>query len=449
MLEAVLLVLTFFGLLALPLAPGLLERLRPRDDQPVEIDLLATGDPRDAGARFREALRGADSGVAALVAPGTAPASGALRTGPPVPEIHGKLRVPAGGEALLVLRVLGEAEVGERARLLDLYTQGGARLGSGVRVRALAADGDLVLGPECVVEDLIDTEATASVGPHCDLGRSASAARELHVGDGCTFRRLWGLPVAVDGPAAAAVSGPPVRVDVTIEDVVLWVGQRLSLPAGLVLERDLVVHGEVRVGAGAVIRGSLKAHGAIYLGEGVRVEANVIGRRGIHVEGGARIAGCVYAGGDVFIGPGAQVGGPKGFKTVYAGDRSPWRKRCWSSAGWWPSAAAPCDGCREAEPTPPPRLRPGGFHRAVARGRARHQGIDQAAGRPEHLVHRAVERGLVRLRRRVGPAELAHELERCRADLVVGVTIRLRPAGAEARFVVRVVDAVFRVTPGR
>jgi hypothetical protein len=234
-----------------------------------------------------------------------------------VAEVLAELRLPAGAKAPPLLRVLGEAEVGERARLRDLYVQGNARLGPGVRVRALAADGDLALGPGCVVEDWIDTEATAWVGPRCDLGRSASAAKELHVSDGCTFRRLWGLPVTVAGPAAAA-SAPAVRPDMTIEDFVLWAGRRLTLPPGLVLERDLVVHGEVLVGAGAVIRGSLKAHGAIHLGQGAQVEANVIGRRGIHIEGGTRIGGCVYAEGDVFIGPGAQVGRPQGFKSVYS-----------------------------------------------------------------------------------------------------------------------------------
>jgi hypothetical protein len=304
-LEAGLLVLAFLGLLTLPLVPGLLELLRPRDDKPTELDLLATVDPREAGTRLRRALVGAE-------------AAGASRAGPPVAEVRAELRLPAGAKAPPLLRVTGEAEVGERARLRDLYVHGNARLGPGVRVRALAADGDLALGPGCVVEDWIDTEATAWVGQRCDLGRSASAAKGLHVGEGCTFRRLWGLPVTVDAPTHTAGSAPAVRGDVTIEDFVLWVGRRLTLPPGLVLERDLVVHGEVLVGAGAVIRGSLKAHGAIHLGEGVQVEANVIGRRGIHIERGTRIAGCVYADGDVFIGPGAQVGRPQGFKSVYS-----------------------------------------------------------------------------------------------------------------------------------
>jgi predicted acyltransferase (DUF342 family) len=304
-LEAGLLLLAFLGLLALPLVPGLRELLRPRDDRPTELDLLATVDPREAGTRLRQALAGAEAG-------------GAGRAGPPVAEVLAELRLPAGAKAPPLLRVLGEAEVGERARLRDLYVQGNARLGPGVRVRALAADGDLALGSECVVEDWIDTEATAWVGRRCDLGHSASAAKGLHVGEGCTFRRLWGLPVTVDASASTVWSAPAGRGDMTIEDFVLWAGRRLTLPPGLVLERDLVVHGEVLVGAGAVIRGSLKAHGAIHLGEGVQVEANVIGRRGIHIERGTRIAGCVYADGDVFIGPGAQVGRPQGFKSVYS-----------------------------------------------------------------------------------------------------------------------------------
>ncbi len=319
-LEALVLLVAFLGLLALPLMPGFRELWRPRDNQPIDIDPNATANPREAGLSFRQLVR-------PLLAPAgaAAPAPSPLDAARPTPyEVHQDLRVPPDARRPVRLLALGGAEIGDRADLADVYVDGPVRAGADVRFSALAAEGDLTLGARCVVEEWVDTETTAWIGPGCELGRSASAGRELHLGAGCVFRRLWGLPISTETAAAgeampeAAPGRPGLR---TIDDVVVWAGRRLTLPAGLVLERDLVVYGEVEVGAGSVIRGTIKAHGAIQLAEGVQVDANLICRRDVRIAGGARIGGNVVAEGDVFIGPGTQIGQKDGFKSVYATGR--------------------------------------------------------------------------------------------------------------------------------
>src|SRR5262245_14494981 len=57
---------------------------------------------------------------------------------------------------------------------------------------------------------------------------------------------------------------------------------------------------------------------------------------------------------------------------------------------------------------------------AVLRRRRRRQRVDQAAGDVGHFVNGAIERLFVRFRRRVESAQLADELQRCRADFLVG-----------------------------
>jgi hypothetical protein len=55
----------------------------------------------------------------------------------------------------------------------------------------------------------------------------------------------------------------------------------------------------------------------------------------------------------------------------------------------------------------------------IARFGARRERLDQAAGGGRHLVDGAVERVLVRLRRRIEAAQFPHELDRRGADLLV------------------------------
>src|SRR5262249_31737302 len=136
------------------------------------------------------------------------------------------------------------------------------------------------------------------------------------------FRRLWGLPVSTEVPAQWAAPAVPAEPrEARVDDSILWAGGRLTVPSGLTVDRDLVVHGEVRIAPRNVLRGSIKAYKALHLGEGVQVEGNLICRQGIHIAGAARIRGNVYAEGDVVIGPGTRIGDAAGYKSVYAGGR--------------------------------------------------------------------------------------------------------------------------------
>jgi predicted acyltransferase (DUF342 family) len=98
----------------------------------------------------------------------------------------------------------------------------------------------------------------------------------------------------------------------------MWTGRQLTVPRDFTLDRDLVVHGEVRVSSGNRVRGSIKAYGRLHLGSGVEVDGNLICRRSIRIDGQAQIRGNVFAEGDIVIGPGTTIGQEGGVKSVYA-----------------------------------------------------------------------------------------------------------------------------------
>src|SRR5262245_60637982 len=84
------------------------------------------------------------------------------------------------------------------------------------------------------------------------------------------------------------------------------------------------------------------------------------------------------------------------------------------------SAAGGARRRRRAVPLRGSRPRFGRLDVTVARRRSRHQRIDEVASRLGDLLHGAVECRLVRLGGPVEPAQLAHELKRGGADLVLG-----------------------------
>ena len=63
-----------------------------------------------------------------------------------------------------------------------------------------------------------------------------------------------------------------------------------------------------------------------------------------------------------------------------------------------------------------PRFR--SFHFTISRRRVRYQGMKQVLGGVSHIVHGAIERLFVRLRRFREPAQFPNELKRRRANLI-------------------------------
>jgi hypothetical protein len=315
--KASLVTLLFLVLAGLPFLPGVVELRRPKDDKPLEVDHDNRRDPRFFATQFRRKIE-------PFIARADGVAAGANGARSHRLSIREREQIdpagPKGASEILVWQ--GDAMIDPGARLEVGYVTGDAKLGRGVRLQALASDGRLALGAGSTVERWIDANREAWMGPDCKLGLSASSGRTLHLGHGCTFKRLWGIPIVVDAAPAEApehpVNEPRPQLGLSVDDVIMWARKRLSLPSDLVLERDVVAYGEVRIGARTLIRGTVKSYGWLVLGAGARVEGNVISRKGVKVGPGASVTGNVFAERSIQLGPGAQVGRPGEFKTVYA-----------------------------------------------------------------------------------------------------------------------------------
>lgn len=292
----------------LPLLGGMIESRRPRDDQPLSIQTDFLEEPRRIGLEFRKKL---DLSLA-----GTKPERLHCEILDSLLELHLPARTHKSG----LLVAFGNVKIGPDSQIAEAYVRGNVRFEKNVRVKALACDGEVVLAPGCRVEHWLDAEGDIWGGEYCKLGLSASSTRMLYLNLGCSFKRLWGLPIST----AAFVYSMEDTQDkgmLTIQDAVVWGHQSLSLPPNFTLERDVVTYGDIRIGAGSVIQGSVKAYGSIYVGEGAEVKGNLIARKNIHIAKGGQIDGNLFAEGDIFIAPCVKIGQPTSFRSVYSARR--------------------------------------------------------------------------------------------------------------------------------
>ncbi len=314
MTETLILGGAFLGLLLLPFLPGVIEMKRPRDDEPLPVVHDNAKDPRFFAAAFKRML------VPLLDQANELPTivEIQLRRRERL-EIHDELRVPSKERRRGILAAKADAVIEPAAEVDEVYAAKNARIEREARVRALACEGSLLVEQGCKVGRWIDAEESATIGKDCDLGVSASSGGRLKLDSGCTFQRLWGLPVTTSPTLVEDESLTPTAraAEAGLQDSVVWGRDWLSIPSGMTVSRDIVVYGDLEIGAGCVIRGSIKAHGKVDLGAGARVEGNLISRKAVTVGSRARVHGNLFAEGDVKVSTGAMIGRRGRFKGLY------------------------------------------------------------------------------------------------------------------------------------
>jgi hypothetical protein len=214
---------------------------------------------------------------------------------------------------------LGSGSLELPARALfpyEAYAAGSVEVGEQSVCRAILAGADLRLGRGCWSLRWLHARSFLLARESCALHGRASADRSMRLEEGCRFERLHAPTVAfgVPVPPTPAPNGrqPYTAKDVRglVEDAAgRWlVRDRLEIPADRLVESDLVVTGELRVGAGTRIVGSMKSHGDLFLGVGVVVEGSVVAGRDLSVGHGCDIRGPVVAERDGRIEAGTQIG---------------------------------------------------------------------------------------------------------------------------------------------
>jgi cytoskeletal protein CcmA (bactofilin family) len=339
------LLLTVFVLMCcLPLLPGLIEVLRPRDRYPLPVNLDYVKDPRYLGNSLRVILaramarndappgamgdrahQGEDPSMQDLGATGAPErllGEGVHQLELSRPEsvrITGHHEIGAGERCHDVLAVRGDLIAADGAVLeREVHVRGSVRLADTVSLRALACDGEAHLGRGVSVLRWIDAHGDIVADEGCRLGQHCACGARLRLQDDCRFARLFGAEVTTPNGRSRTVPlarGPRFRERPegsgdtrNIDDVLRCERGDLTIDAGGTLQSDLLVYGDLTVQDGVTIDGTLRVSGSVHVNEGVVVHGSIIADGPVTLGAGTTVAGNVFSQQTVLVEPGVQVG---------------------------------------------------------------------------------------------------------------------------------------------
>lgn len=195
----------------------------------------------------------------------------------------------------------------------EVYVRGNADIGEKNNLRALAGDGQVHLSVGTSVSRWIDAEGTILIENDCDLGISATSAKEIIVGKDCKFKRLYGDPVKIgqcQQPGRLLLKEYPVY-DCTKDSTDIK-----EIKENTINDFSVITVHDLQIGSNSVINGHIKSFGDVVTGDNVIITGNVFSDGSITLGAGCKVLGDVFSQDKVFLSSGTIVGQPGKKKSV-------------------------------------------------------------------------------------------------------------------------------------
>lgn len=302
---------------ALPLLPAIRELLRPTDVEPLTMVGRDNADIGRFARHFRE-----------WVSATMTEADGKLLRVPASPE-PGPLRSlpPSSRDQVVVLERPADLEGGENFAQ-ELWAKAEFAGGPGATYRAILGERSVSVAPRSHVLRWLHSVGVLTVGDGSHLYGRTSSEREIHLGALIGFDRL-GAPAIVVGSGSPAPMPPmpdgltklergdPHDSRLTTHDFLrrarrlgshLRIEADTEVPANFLIEGDLVVAGNLRLGPGTRVKGSVKTHGTLDLAQNVVIEGSLVARGDLTVGPGGWVRGPIISESALHLGGGATVG---------------------------------------------------------------------------------------------------------------------------------------------
>ena len=199
----------------------------------------------------------------------------------------------------------------------EIYSLKDTRIRAGTTLRAVASEGRLRIEKDSVLGRWADAEEDVEVEDGVYLGVSLTSAKNIHIGTGCRFRRLFGRAVSFGTLKIKPRYTTPPKDGGRYFDPVYRTEQ--DLPN--LLEGDVVFTGHRVIPAATAIEGSVKGHGSVHVGRGTSINGNLFSNGDVVLEQNVFVAGNIFSQENVLIGPGCQIGTPNRVKSVIARKR--------------------------------------------------------------------------------------------------------------------------------
>lgn len=303
--------------LAVPLLPALLELRFARDARPLGIIQGHNGDVRRFARAFRAVVRRRLQQRTHDTSDDFQILQKAHQTNAP-----DEASTPAKEQAIIALGPMVFPEAFTLAH--EVYGRHDISTGRYNHFRAILAEGDLTLHSHTTVTRWAHADCV-SIGPKTVLPGRVSARRRIVVDPSSCFARLH-APLIQFG--ARRVSPHPTSTEATKPHAPLVrrarrqrrriIGAPVTLPAGAVVTRDLIVRGPLNIGANCRIEASIKAHGLVTVGNRTHISGSIVSTDDIDVGREVEVGGSVIAEGFVIIRQDSVIGTPGALSSITA-----------------------------------------------------------------------------------------------------------------------------------
>jgi hypothetical protein len=205
----------------------------------------------------------------------------------------------------------------------DVFTGIGLDLGERAALRAALCEGDIILGENSAVLRWLHADGSIFLRRGSTAYGRLSAGRSLRLEPGCGFQRMYAPQITTidsDHPGDMSLDGELEPADVS--DMFASSRPRLRiqgnfvLPAGEILNANVIATGEIHIGSGARLLGSVKSYKNTVLKEDACVHGSIVSGGTMRLGPRSFVAGPLMAEGDVLIARGSRVGRPNALTTV-------------------------------------------------------------------------------------------------------------------------------------
>ncbi len=266
-----------------------------------------------------------------------------------VVRVSGPAKYPAHSQSDEILVVQGSFGCGDGCVFSrEILVGEDAAVGSGTRLQAIAADGDVTLDAGVHIARWVDSSGELEIGPGTVVLSRATAGRLIRLGSGSkvasAFAPVVSSPhVSADGASqSAAQPAPkheipdsvkagdkaatsvtagidPARLHRLSTDTWLYDGNLVpSVP--VLVTKKLIVRGDCTLVSGSVLECDLKASGRIEVGERTVCGGNLVAGEDIVMGQAVRFAGVVHAGRSLRFSRGVRGGDTAARVAAFAGE---------------------------------------------------------------------------------------------------------------------------------
>ncbi len=336
------LVFAFLLLFSLSFYFGIREWLKPEDDTPIPVDVEYVRVENYVGESFRSKMQEWLESAQQLEVqePLEPPVEAVLEktNGERILLLNsGSFGGGRNYEELLICE--GSLSLEDRSEFRrEIYCRGRLETGAGVRLQAVASDGEIILGPDNEVFRWVDSHAKITLQHGTVVHARVSAQESIQLDTNVKVQSLYAPLISTygyqptekfphmdedistvleEGQAGNVPEGWPSTVARLAADTLLIRGD-LDLKPGSLVDSNLIVQGTLRSGAGCIFVGDVKA-GKVELGTRNQANRNVVSGSSLTVGESCFIGRTVVAETDIRLSDRVRVGRPEKLTVVSAG----------------------------------------------------------------------------------------------------------------------------------